>query len=81
MIKVLTIGDIHGRKYWKDYLFDGDANWAHVLNDIENGWPIREACADLPVNNFHKIIFVGDYVDSFNVRAPFQLNNLHNILN
>jgi predicted MPP superfamily phosphohydrolase len=51
-MKIITVGDIHGRDYWKN----------------------------INPNNYDKIIFVGDYVDSYNISNPEILFNLKNII-
>lgn len=53
-MKVVVIGDIHGRD-----------NWKQLLNDVDK---------------YDKIIFVGDYVDSFDVPNPVILQNLQEII-
>lgn len=53
-MKIICIGDIHGRTIWKQI--------------VE-----KEADAD-------KIIFLGDYFDSFDISGDIQLQNFNNIL-
>lgn len=53
-MKIICIGDIHGRTEWK--------------NIVE-----KESDAD-------KIVFVGDYFDSFDISGDIQLQNFNNIL-
>ena len=53
-MKVLCIGDVHGRNYWK--------NWVEEHKD-----------ADL-------VIFLGDYVDSFDISNVEILHNLKEII-
>lgn len=53
-MKLVAIGDIHGRSIWKDILE-------------------KEKDAD-------KVIFIGDYFDSFDIGAKKQVNNFKEIL-
>lgn len=53
-MKFLSIGDVHGRDYWKRFL-------------IENP-------------DYDKVVFVGDYVDSFNKTNIEIINNLLDII-
>lgn len=54
-MKILTIGDIHGRSCWKEL-------------------------ALARVDEFDKIVFIGDYCDSFNVDPITILKNLREII-
>lgn len=51
-MRILTIGDIHGRSVWEK-----------LVND-----------------KFDKIVFIGDYVDSFTIYDSYIISNLLNIL-
>lgn len=55
-MKILVIGDIHGRDSWKTYVNNA------LLNFVD------------------KIIFLGDYVDSFNIQPDEIVDNLKNII-
>ena len=71
-MKFLTIGDIHGRSNWKTFTHNSYRqfeNWLSNDNDI-----------DMPFNKFDKVIFVGDYCDSFNISSIEILNNLKDII-
>lgn len=52
-MKIIVLGDIHGRTVWKDIITK---------------------------ENPDKVIFIGDYVDSFDVPWDVQLNNLSDII-
>jgi predicted MPP superfamily phosphohydrolase len=52
-MKIIAIGDIHGRDYWKS-----------ILN--------KEI--------FDKVIFIGDYFDSFDIPGDIQCNNFADII-
>jgi len=54
-MKVLAIGDIHGKTIWKEII-------------------------KLEADNFDKIVFIGDYLDSFEYDTAHMLNNLEEIL-
>lgn len=51
-MKILVLGDTHGRTEWKT----------------------------IDPNKYDKIVFIGDYVDSFNISGNDQLNNLMDII-
>lgn len=62
-MKIITIGDIHGRDIWKPYLFQ-------PLNDS----------LETRFDQADKVIFIGDYVDSFD-RLNFDIyDNLVEII-
>lgn len=67
-MKTLTIGDIHGRDIWKQILFGNGYEF----------WRQDQNTNDLAA--YDKIIFIGDYVDSFDVPAIVQLHNLNEII-
>ena len=54
-MKILAIGDIHGRNCWKQII-------------------------QKELDNVDKIVFIGDYFDSFNVQIIDQINNFLDIL-
>jgi hypothetical protein len=80
--KILNIGDVHGRDNWKfmthgsPYEFD---QWATMV--IEGADPedqlFRE---DYPYFLYDKIVFVGDYVDSFTIGNIHMKKNLEDII-
>jgi hypothetical protein len=77
--KILSIGDIHGRSVWKDKLFGSVLNfekWARGEFREEKD----EYESDYPLHQWDKIIFVGDYVDSFDVSNVEMLQNLKDII-
>lgn len=53
-MKMIILGDIHGRDIWKQI----------ILNE----------------KTFDKLVFIGDYVDSFNIPGEKQLENLLDII-
>ena len=81
-MKTLSIGDIHGRSIWKDILF-GDAREYEIWRTAtESGAdPLdAELWKDCPFMSADKIIFIGDYVDSFTVTNVIMLQNLEEIV-
>lgn len=71
-MKILTIGDIHGRSSWKEKLFRStDGFRKKFLEKSEEKFPIDE---------YEKIIFVGDYVDSYDLNSSTILRNLLDII-
>lgn len=55
MRKIIAIGDIHGRSFWK-----------LIVNKLEP--------------EFDRIIFIGDYFDSFDIKTDDQVNNFLDII-
>lgn len=78
--KLIAVGDIHGRDVWKDKLFGSTydyQNW--VTRVFDNG--IQDLMSDqYPFHQWDKIIFVGDYVDSFTVSNVEMKKNLEDIV-
>lgn len=70
MKKVITIGDIHGRNYWKNF-----ADISHLLKaDPET------AGTGTFVPEYDYYVFIGDYVDSFTVPSLDIIYNLLDII-
>jgi hypothetical protein len=77
--KILSIGDIHGRSIWKDKLFGSFTEFERWAYEVESG--AGEVLADLyPISTYDKIIFIGDYVDSFTIGNAEMLRNLEDIV-
>ena len=78
-MKTLTIGDIHGRRDWKRFLFGNEdiyREWRRN-SDINR---IDTLKSIIPMYDYDKIIFVGDFVDSFNVSNVDMKENLQDII-
>ena len=75
---ILTLGDIHGRSTWKDIVFGGEIEFFFWKNSIEQGYLEFDDNNDL--HKFDKIIFVGDYVDSYDIDNVTILENLEDIV-
>ena len=69
--KILSIGDIHGRDIWKQVIFG--------YKDRYDSWKKSDSkeSYELP---FDKIIFIGDYVDSYDIEPNEVINNLKEIV-
>jgi len=82
MIKTLTIGDIHGRSNWK-VITHGSYMEYNIWDKavIAGANAIAEVWSDMPFMKYDKIIFVGDYVDSFTATDVTIKYNLLEILN
>lgn len=77
--KYIAIGDIHGRDIWKFGLFGSSYEFEQWVREYDNG--IHEFMADqYPFVEYDKIIFVGDYVDSFTVGNAEMKKNLEDII-
>jgi hypothetical protein len=78
-MKTLTIGDIHGRRDWKKFLFGNEdlyREWRRN-SDINRVETLKSI---IPMYDYDKIIFVGDYVDSFTVGNLDMKENLQDII-
>lgn len=65
-MKVLSIGDIHGNTDWKCPLLGYD--------------PTSNTGCKTTINDFDKVVFIGDYVDSFHVNNHIMKQNLEEII-
>jgi len=61
---ILTIGDIHGTSHWKKILFGGEELFENFFIDWDGGKG-ADKLKNYPFPKWDKIIFVGDYFDSF----------------
>ena len=77
--KLIAIGDIHGRDTWKFKLFGSSYEFEKwVTQSVEpntQGMPYQ-----YPFGQYDKIIFIGDYVDSFTVNNIQMKKNLEDII-
>lgn len=66
-MKIITIGDVHGRNNWKNFLYslDKNDNYSECLIG----------------KTIDKVVFIGDYVDSYDVSNSNIISNLEEILN
>jgi hypothetical protein len=81
-MKVLTLGDVHGRDRWMFHTHESPYEFNHWMTLVENGVPAdeEEFFKEMPYMKYDKIVFVGDYVDSFDVSNVVILDNLKKIL-
>lgn len=80
-MRILSIGDIHGRDKWKFLTHDDPYTYGSWKDAVESGEsPFDEKWRNLPFMSFDKIIFVGDYVDSRNLSNDQILGNLKEII-
>ena len=75
---ILTLGDIHGRSTWKDIVFGGETEFFFWKSSIEHGY--LEFDDNYDFHKFDKIIFVGDYCDSYDMDNATILENLQDII-
>jgi hypothetical protein len=81
MKKTISIGDIHGRSSWKEALFGDYTEFTYWKSLVEENSPMAaDVWEKAPVAQFSKIVFVGDYVDSFNVSNEAMIQNLRDII-
>lgn len=78
-MNIISIGDIHGRNNWKLHLFGSLQGYEDWRNELIEG--ISDFMSDIyPYSQFDRIIFVGDYVDSFDVSNIEMKQNLEEIV-
>jgi predicted MPP superfamily phosphohydrolase len=81
-MKIMTIGDVHGRDTWK-FLTHGSSyefqQWSIMI--AEGADPCDELFkGDYPYMDVDKIVFIGDYVDSFTISNVEIKKNLEDII-
>jgi hypothetical protein len=77
--RILTIGDLHGRSIWKEKLFGSTTDFNHWSKKvIVNAKEAFET--DYPLHQWDKVIFIGDYADSFTVSNVEILQNLKDLI-
>lgn len=77
---ILSIGDIHGREEWKVALFGSVSSYDQWEQESKNHG-IGAFMADVyPIGFFDKVVFVGDYVDSFDKSNVEIKRNLEQII-
>ena len=80
-MKVLSLGDIHGRDKWMFHTHGSPYEFNLWKISVENGAPADdEFWNEFPYMEYDKIVFVGDYVDSFELGNKVILRNLENII-
>lgn len=80
-MKILSIGDIHGRDQWKFLTHGSPYEYNTWRTACDHGAePVSDFWSEMPYTAFDKIIFVGDYVDSFTVSNVEIKSNLLDII-
>lgn len=72
-MSILSCGDIHGRNNWMIPTFGSIERFYKWQNDPADD-------KDYPFNKYEKIVFIGDYCDSFNLGNVDILHNLKQII-
>ena len=80
-LKVLTVGDIHGREIWKDFIFGSIEKFEDWALECSSGDYVRpwEETLDLRFSDIDKVVFVGDYFDSFDVNNVIMKKNAEDL--
>lgn len=76
---ILTIGDLHGRSSWKQIIFGGETEFFFWKQAIIEGYLEHEDRYEFQ-NRWDKIIFVGDYCDSYSIDNLTILENLQDLV-
>jgi hypothetical protein len=80
-MKILTIGDIHGKTSWKILTHGGYTEYSLWRNSVdESGGIDTSEFWNLPCFTYDKIIFVGDYVDAYDCSNVTIKHNLLDII-
>ena len=77
--KYIAVGDIHGRDNWKFKMFGSSYEYESWAREAING-AAEVFAVDYPFNEYDKIIFIGDYVDSFTVGNAQMKKNLEDLI-
>ena len=75
-MKVLAVGDIHGEDWWQPAIFGA----RELFNSYREDKEALQHDFKFNFENWGKIIFVGDYVDSFHISTPEMIDNLREIV-
>ena len=79
--KIFTLGDTHGTTAWKDLLFNDVYEYEIWRAAVAEGAPIdSDSWSNLPISEYDLVIFIGDYVDSFNFTNVEIKKNLEDII-
>lgn len=80
-MKILSIGDIHGLDLWKDLVFSPSYDFDVWKISVDAGaTPDSSLWNSMLYMQYDKIIFVGDYVDSFDISNEDIKKNLLDII-
>jgi len=80
-MKILNIGDVHGRDHWMFSTHGSPYEFNYWKVSVESGaTATAEIWSDMPYYQYDKIIFVGDYCDSYDLNNETILQNLENII-
>jgi hypothetical protein len=71
-----VVGDIHGEDWWKTEIFGAK----DLFESLRTGDESMYKNFKFLIQDWNKIIFVGDYVDSFHVSTPDMIDNLKDII-
>ena len=75
---ILTLGDIHGKSIWKEIIFGNETEYTFWRMAAEH--ETIEEGDKFPFHKWDKIIFVGDYVDDWDLPNVEILHNLKEII-
>lgn len=80
-LKILTVGDIHGRETWKEFIFGSIERFEDWALECASGEYVRpwNETIDLIFSDIDQIIFVGDYFDSFTVSNLVMKKNVEDL--
>ena len=75
-LKIRTIGDTHGRITWKIACFGSESNYERWRSNCDD----PNHALEFPIYNYDRVIFIGDYVDSFLIAQVDIKRNLGEII-
>jgi hypothetical protein len=81
-MKVLSVGDVHGRDIWKFHTHGSSYEYNHWKVSVDHGADPNDSkfWEEYQYAQVDRIIFVGDYVDSFDKTNEQILRNLEEII-
>lgn len=75
--RILSLGDTHGRDLWKIALFGSRAAYEEWRMKCDSS---EVDISKYPIAKYDKVVFIGDYVDSFLIEPGMIKHNLHEIV-
>jgi len=75
-MKIFAVGDIHGEDWWKSSVFGARDLYKSYEQDKE----LLQGSYKFNFEGIAKVVFLGDYVDSFHVSTPDMVENLRKIV-
>lgn len=81
-MNIITIGDVHGRAHWVEHFFNTKQDFLDLYDYFKenNNHEEYSQFRNYRINEYDKVIFIGDYCDSFDIPPIQILDNVKNII-